>query len=336
MSRVFRRRGAWWIDFKDSSGVRRRKKVGPSKRVAQEVLNGVLGSVARREHLGVIDDSPISFADFTKVWLERISHTLKPTSRDRFEGAIQNHLKGFFPGQLRSITASAAERYVTKRLADGARSSTVNREMTVLKHMLRRAVAWEYLSRNPFLDSQGGLLESLKPLREPARRTRFLSYGEIDRLLAACNFEWSNATLTKGYLHAFVILALNTGMRRNEILSLSQRSIDWTNRVASLIETKNGDPRHVYLNEAACHALGSLPARADDDRIFPFQPHQIIMAFHRAAKRAGLEDLRLHDIRHTFASYQAMSGVQSRRLQALLGHKDPRMTLRYEVTAVGV
>ena len=55
-------------------------------------------------------------------------------------------------------------------MADGAKSSTVNREMTVLKHMLRRAVAWEYLSRNPFLDNQGGLVESLKPLKEPAAR----------------------------------------------------------------------------------------------------------------------------------------------------------------------
>ena len=53
------------------------------------------------------------------------------------------------------------------------------------------------------------------------------------------------------------------------------------------------------------------------------------MAFHRAVKRAGLEDLRLHDTRHTFASYQAMSRVQGRGLQALLGHRDPRMTLRY-------
>jgi integrase len=185
------------------------------------------------------------------------------------------------------------------------------------------------VTQPPFLDNQGGLVESLKPLKEPAGRTRFLSFGEIDRLLAACNFEWSNAPLTKGYLGAFVIVALNTGMRRNEILSLSQRSIDWTNRVATLTETKNGDSRHVYLNDAACDALRSLPARADDEGIFPFQPHQITMAFQRAVKRVGLEDFCLHDIRHTFASYQAMSRVQSRGLQALLGHKDPRMTLRY-------
>ena len=329
MSRVFQRRGNWWIDFKDAHGVRRRKKVGPNKRVAREVLDGILGSVARREHLGVIDDSPITFPEFANVWLDRISHTLKPTSRERFLGAIENHLKPAFPSQLRGITASAAEKYVTGRLANGAQASTVNREMTVLKHILRRSVAWEYLSRNPFLDNQGRLLEGLRPLREPAGRTRFLGLEEIERLLTACDFGSSNAALTKGYLRSFVVVALNTGMRRNEILSLSRRSIDWTNRIATLVETKNGEPRHVYLNDAAYEAFTSLPTRIDDERIFPFEPHQMTMAFHRAARRAGLEDLRLHDMRHTFASYQAMSGVQGRGLQALLGHKDARMTLRY-------
>ena len=96
-----------------------------------------------------------------------------------------------------------------------------------------------------------------------------------------------------------------------------------------MTETKNGEPRYVYLNEAVLEALKSLPARIDDERLFPFRPHQVTMAFHRAAKRAGIEDLRLHDTRHTFASYQAMSGVQGHGLQALLSHKDPHMTLRY-------
>ncbi len=53
------------------------------------------------------------------------------------------------------------------------------------------------------------------------------------------------------------------------------------------------------------------------------------MAFRRAARRAGITDFRLHDLRHTFASYQAMAGVQTRGIQALLGHKDNRMTTRY-------
>ena len=82
-------------------------------------------------------------------------------------------------------------------------------------------------------------------------------------------------------------------------------------------------------NETAFETLRSLPVRIGSEHLFPFGPWQITMAFRRAAKRAGIEDFRLHDLRHTFASYQAMSGVQARGLQALLGHKDNRMTMRY-------
>ena len=89
-----------------------------------------------------------------------------------------------------------------------------------------------------------------------------------------------------------------------------------------------GRPRHVYLNEAAFEAIRSLPTRLDG-QMFPLGPNQTTMLFVRAVKRAGLEDCRLHDLRHTFASYQAMAGVASRGLQVLLGHKDARMTMRY-------
>lgn len=329
MSRVFQKNGSWWIDFKDARGLRRRRKVGRSKRVAREILDGILGNVARRQHLGVIEDSAISLSDFAQVWWQRIAHTLKPRTRERWLGIIEKHLKPAFGGVLRAITPANAEAYVARRIEQGAKPSTVNREMTVLKHMMRRAVSWEYLSRNPFLDSQGEPVQGLKPLREPPGRVRFLSPEEIDLLLTGCQFEEARSELTRGYLRAFVLVALNTGMRRNEILALSRRQVDWQNRLLTITETKNGEQRYVYLNDMALGALRTLPSRLDDDRFFPFRPHQVSMAVKRAATRAGLKDFRLHDCRHTFASYQAMAGIQPRGLQALLGHKDNRMTMRY-------
>ncbi len=348
MSRVFERsKGEWWIDFKDAQGIRRRRKIGPSKRVAKEVLDGLLGNVARRVHLGVIEESAVSFADFAKIWRERVTPMLKPRSRERWFGILDRYLVPAFPGTLRAITAADAEAYLRARRkpekcprcdgkgklptgsacprCKGAKEiapspSTLNRETTVLKHMMRRAVVWEYLSRNPFLDSQGGLLAGLKALREPTGRTRFLSLDEIDRLLAACE--------PIPYLKAFATVALNTGMRRNEILSLTRKSIDWQNRTAGLTETKNGEARQVYLNEAALEALKALPPRIDG-RLFPLQANQVSIAFMRAVRRAGIDDFRLHDCRHTFASYQAMAGIQARGLQTLLGHRDGRMTARY-------
>jgi integrase len=249
MSRVFeRKRGEWWIDFKDAQGNRRRKKIGPNRRVAKEVLDGILRNVARRQHLGVIEDSAIAFDAFAEEWWRRVAPTLKSRTRTRWRGVLDKLIKAF-PGSLRGITANAAEAYISARVAQGVQVSTINIEVGVLKHMLRRAVSWEYLSRNPFLDLQGGTLAGLKPFREPPGRTRFLSPEEIERVLAACSASKSS------YLRPFVIIAINTGMRRNEILSLTRASVHWNNRLATLLETKNGEQGHVYLNDVAYGTL---------------------------------------------------------------------------------
>ena len=232
MSRVFRRKGSWWIDFKDAVGVRHRKKVGTTKRVAKEVLDGILGNVARRQHLGIIEDSAISFADFAALWRERVASTLKPRSQERWFGIVEKHLKPAFPGALRAITPATIDSYIRARLERGAQPSTVNREVTIIKHMLRRAVVWELLSNNP--------AAGIKALKEPSGRTRFLVLDEIDRLLAACE----RAQL-RHYLRPFVLVALNTGMRRNEILGLTRRSVDWANALvkARSDQERRGSPR---------------------------------------------------------------------------------------------
>jgi integrase len=139
-------------------------------------------------------------------------------------------------------------------------------------------------------------------------------------LLAACKH--------LPYLRVFVLVALNTGCRRNEILGLTRATVDWQLRGATLTVTKNGEARRVYFKDLALEALRSLPVRLDG-KLFPQKPHAVSAAFERAARRAGIENFRLHDLRHTFCSYQAMSGVAPRGLQELMGHKDPRMTARY-------
>jgi integrase len=321
MSRVFRRDDSWWIDFQDADGIRRRQKIGPVKRVAQEVLNDVLAKVTRQERLGVVTESSIPFAEFAKEWLSSLRSDLKPRTIERRRGIVTGHLVPYFRGALKAIKSDSAEAYIAQRVAAGAAPSTVNREMTVLKQLMRRAVSRRYLARNPFRDDQGTLADSLRPLKEPPGRTRYLALEEIEALLAASD--------KQPYLRAFILIALNTGMRRNEILHLTRQAFDPKNRTAKITETKNGEVRHVHLNDAAFAALESLPRRIDG-RLFPLAtPNQMSVQFARACRRAGIADCRLHDLRHTFASYQAMNGVQGRGLQAMLGHKDPRMTQRY-------
>jgi hypothetical protein len=175
MARIYKRGKNYWVDFRDSNDIRRRKKVGPSKRVANEVLDGLLGNVARHQHLGVIEDSAISFASFAEEWWKRIAHTLAPRTQERRHSIVDNHLVPALRGSLRSITAADAEAYVARRVEEGRAPGTVNSEIMVLKHMMRRAVEWEYRGRNPFLDGQGRPLRGVKALKEPPGRVRFLS-----------------------------------------------------------------------------------------------------------------------------------------------------------------
>jgi Phage integrase, N-terminal SAM-like domain len=178
-------RKIWWINYTDLEGVRRRKPIGPTERVALEVLADIEGKKARREFLGVVEDSEIRFADLAERWWSLVKHTLAPTTQTRWRAILDGHLKPAFNGYLRSITASAVQTYVAKRTEAGAAASTVNQETCCLKLLIRHAVEEKYLSRNPFLTNQGEPLKSMKPRKEPPGRIRFLTPEELDRLLAA-------------------------------------------------------------------------------------------------------------------------------------------------------
>jgi integrase len=134
---------------------------------------------------------------------------------------------------------------------------------------------------------------------------------------------------------AIVTLALSTGMRKGEILGLEWERVDLSSARISLYRTKNGTPRGVPLNRAAYEALIALepdPARRQglcfrkrDDRAWG----QIRTAFENAVRRAGLKDVRFHDLRHTTASHLVMRGASLRDVQEILGHRDLKMTQRY-------
>jgi integrase len=171
------------------------------------------------------------------------------------------------------------------------REGVDNRKLSITRaHMGQRLSPYAAVVEGP---------RKAPPLKEAPGRTRFLSPEEIERLLDACTFDDARSELACGYVRPFILVALNTGMRRNEILGLSRRSVDWENRMVTLADTKNGDARHVYLNDAAVEALRSVPAKLGDDRFFPFRPWQMTMAVRRAIKRAGIDDFSLHDARHT-------------------------------------
>lgn len=162
-----------------------------------------------------------------------------------------------------------------------------------------------------------------KPISPPGR-TRVLSLDEEQRLLEA-SVPKANRNV---YTRPFIILALETAMRRGELLGLRWQDVDFVKRTAFLPMTKNGESRTVPLSYRAIETLRSL-SKTEDPRIFAINFPALANNFKRARIRAGLEDLRLHDLRHTATTRLAEKLSNVLELSAVTGHKQINMLKRY-------
>jgi integrase len=201
-------------------------------------------------------------------------------------------------------------------------ANTAIRYLAVLSHAYSVAVReWGWVEASP--------VARVSRPKAPRGRVRFLSQQEKTRLLAAC--ENGQAPL----LLPVVLLAISTGARRGEILGLRWPQVSLERRVIVLEETKNGERRALPLAGAALDVMIKLAQerRCDTDLVFARAdgrgPFQLWPAWNRAVKEAELEDFRFHDLRHTAASYLAMSGATLAEIAAVLGHKTLAMVKRY-------
>lgn len=200
--------------------------------------------------------------------------------------------------------------------------STVVRYMAPLSHAFGIAVReWEWLEDSP--------MRKVERPAEPNGRVRFLSDEEREALLSACR-ESGNP-----WLHTAVVVALSTGTRKGELMNLRWPEVDLLNGRITLRETKNGEVRVVPLAGPALALLkehGKV-RRLDTDLLFPGSrkdtPMDLRAAWEAALKRAGVENFRWHDLRHTTASYLAMNGASLAEIAEVLGHKTLSMVKRY-------
>jgi integrase len=196
---------------------------------------------------------------------------------------------------------------------------TVANELTVLRHMLRLGRRWGYLEQVPDIEMP----------KKPEWRQRYLDEAEIGRLLDAA-LESRNP-----YLASIVVLALNTGMRKAEILGLEWARVDLATSRLTLYKTKSGKPRGIPVNRAVYDALVALEPAQEKRLGLVFARRdgvawgQIRTAFASALTRAGIKGFRFHDLRHTFASHYMMRGGSLYDLKEILGHSDMKMTMRY-------
>jgi integrase len=305
--------GKWFIDF-TYEGKRIRHFGGFTKEQARNAL-AKLRIEKLDEKLGFKKPGsrdPIPFEQFAGDFLETYCKQNKKSWKG--DELILEALKTHFKGEtLQSIGPEMIERYKAKRRAEVS-PATVNRGLACLRTMFNKAVDWGRLESNP--------LRGVKKFKENNARERILSGLEAQRLV-------ENAVPS---IRPVLIVALNTGMRRNEILSLKWADIDFAWGLILIADSKSGKPRKIPMNSAVLETLRGLPREAE--YIF-YNPEtkthikNISAGFATARKKAKLEGLRLHDLRHTAASKMIEAGVDIVTVSKILGHSSIQMTMRY-------
>jgi integrase len=215
---------------------------------------------------------------------------------------------------LSDVTAGMVSAYCAERLR-GVKPGTLNRELDILRHAFATARR----------DWVSNAFANVAPPKGDPPRERRLRSGEQQRLLSACG------RCRNSCVRFLVQLALETAMRRGEILNMRWRDISFETRTLHIPITKNGHARTIPLSSGALAILRTLGdgGSSGDEHILPITHNAAKMGWKRLVKRAGLVDLRFHDLRHEAISRFFERGLSVPEVALISGHRDPRMLFRY-------
>lgn len=318
MSRgLYKRGNVWWIRLAGPDGKTIYESSGSAKqREAEALLHKRKADIKEGKHPEIKKITNYTFQELSKEYLKWGERQRSYKSKRGFIvqlGATFGNLP------LRRFSTMLIEQYQTKRTQRGNKPATINRHIATLKHMFTKALDWEMIDEETMKH-----IRKVKLLEENNRRLRYLKKEECPILINAC----------AEHLKPIVVTALNTGMRKTEVLTLKWDSVDLKNGFILLDKTKNGERREIPVNQTVKDTLNRIVRRVDVPYVFTDQKtgnryRDIKTAFNAACRRAGIKDFKFHDLRHTFASHLVMAGVDLTSVKELLGHKTLTMTLRY-------
>lgn len=292
---------------------------------AREQARAALRRVLAGGDAGAADSAPCPGPTLASFYLQQYLPYVKSYKRSwaTDECIIRLHLLPAL-GQcpLGSIKPPDIARLVDAMKTRGYAAGTINRVLVLLRYGFTLARRWhtEGVLVNPALE--------LRNLQDDNRIERYLSAGQTEALLRAVRGS------PNPVLASIIAFLLFTGARKREALDARWQDIDWAQALWRIPRTKSGKVRHVPLSLGALQLLRSLQARADTPWLFanpktgrPFV--SIFCSWHTARSAAGLPALRIHDLRHSFASFLVNAGRSLYEVQELLGHADIRTTSRY-------
>ncbi len=315
---VFKRGEYWWIDYSYAGKrVRESTRSTSKKRALQILAKRTAAVVEDRFDIRATKQTP-TLAQYAIEYLQYYSRLNKKPQTYRRDQILVKQLTQFLGKyRLNEIGPMLIEHYKRKRLEEGRAPATVNREVACLKNIYSTAIRNRRTLVNP--------VKQVKMLREDNIVTRVLSRADEEGLLA-------NAA---PHIQKLVICALDTGMRLGEILELQWPNVSLKKRLITIEKSKTGMRREVPVSDRLLAILESIRADANEGAVFRWRNGEPLTdvknGYKAALRRAGLAEkkYRFHDLRHTFATRLAESGVDLFTIKELLGHSTIVTTQRY-------
>lgn len=317
---LYKRGQVWWMRFTHNGDVVKRSTETRDKKLADKVYCKVMTQITEGTWFERPLGEGITLREMLDKYLKEYSLRNKSKSSISSDGCMTKNLNRYLGDMyITDISPRAISDYKSRRREEGVSPKTVNNELVMLNHAFNLAMKeWEWVRENPVSRVSR---EKVNNLME-----RWLTYTEETVLLAESP-EW---------LREITTFAINTGLRQSEILNLQWSKVDFNRRTLTILEQKNKGRDTLPLNNRALEVLkarekvkhinGYVFYNGNGNRI---DARNLLRAYYSARKKAGLEDLRFHDLRHTFATRLAQAGVDLYKVQKLMRHKTPLMTQRY-------
>ena len=317
---MFKRSGVWWTCIRHNGRKIQKSLETSDRKLAKAIKAKVRTEIVEGSYFEKLIGRDKTFKDMMDKLMAEHAPTVSVSTQSSYATQLK-HLNPYFcESGLLSISSKMISRYKVFRNSEGAAPASVNRELSMLTKALNLAVKeWEQLRDNP--------ASKVPKDKENNERDRWITKDE-EKIILDNSPEW---------IGEIVVFLLNTGLRLEESLSLEWSRVNLLRRTILIRETKNGSPKTLPLNKIA---LGVLNQRSRvkslrNDLVFiscrgkKVNRHFLRKRFYDVLKEVGIENLWLHDLRHTFATRLAQAGVDLYKISKLLGHKDIRMTQRY-------
>jgi len=265
----------------------------------------------------------LSFKEAAEKYLQKLaSEGGKDIAKKEYR--FNNHLVPFFGEMpLAKVSSSDVERYKVHRLSAKSKAGTINRELAVISHLMNKATDWQWLDHKSC---------HIKRLKENTGRIVYLTADQIIKLIDAAKEDQCS------YIYPFIVIGIETSMRRMEILSIQIKDIDLIKRVIYIPKAKAGAREQPITQHLALFLKGYIDT-AEPDQVWLFPAKRSATAhvmsiekqFRRVVLRAGLnpKEVVRHTLRHTAITHLVQAGVDLPTVQRISGHKTLQMVVRY-------